>query len=82
MAGLLKVRSEVPIRVSVSLGLPPVATQVEVSDSATLLDPSQTGTVYAVAARGLFGLGDDLPAWLYEANPCSTRAAQNTTCNM
>lgn len=92
MAGLVKV--EVPIGVSVSLGLPPVATQVEVSDSATLLDPSRTGTVYAVRhqelgetvaaqpGRGLFGLLDDLPAWSYEANACSTRAAQNTTCNM
>src|SRR2546429_470724 len=45
-SGLVEVRSEVPVRVSVSLGLAPVATQVQVSDSATLLDPSRTGTVY------------------------------------
>ena len=37
-SGLVEVRSEVPVRVSVSLGLAPVATQVQVSDSATLLD--------------------------------------------
>ena len=79
-SGLVEVRSEVPVRVSVSLGLAPVATQVHVSDSATLLDPSQTGTVYPVGrqtlgesvpaqpGRGLSDLVDDLPGWLYEAN--------------
>jgi hypothetical protein len=79
-SGLVEVRSEVPVRVSVSLGLAPVATQVQVSDSATLLDPSQSGTVYAVGrqtlgetvstqpSRGLSDLVDDLPGWLYEAN--------------
>src|SRR5215470_12401312 len=79
-SGLLEVRSEVPVRVSVSLALASVATQVQVSDSATLLDPSQTGTVYPVGhqalgeavasqpGRGLSDLVDDLPGWLYEAN--------------
>lgn len=79
-SGLVEVRSEVPIRVSVTLGLAPVATQVKVSDSATLLDPSQTGTVYPIGrqslgervptqpGRGLSDLVDDLPGWLYEAN--------------
>jgi len=79
-SGLVEVRSEVPVRLSVSLGLAPVATQVQVNDSATLLDPSRTGTVYslgretlgeAVAAqpgRGLSDLVDDLPGWLFEAN--------------
>jgi hypothetical protein len=78
-SGLVEVRSEVPVRVSVSLGLAPVATQVHVSDSATLLDPSQTATVYPVGrqtlaetvstqpGRGLSDLVDDLPGWLYEA---------------
>src|SRR6516162_1007772 len=79
-SSLVEVRSEVPVRVSVSLGLAAVATQVQVSDSATLLDPSRTGTVYAVGhqelgetvaaqpGRGLSDLVDDLPGWLYEAN--------------
>ena len=79
-SGLVEVRSEVPVRVSVSLGLAPVATQVQVSDSATMLDPSQTGTVYpfgrqtlgetvpAQPGRGISDLVDDLPGWLYEAN--------------
>src|SRR5215472_15833848 len=34
-SGLVEVRSEIPVRVSVSLGLAPVATQDRVSDSAT-----------------------------------------------
>jgi len=79
-SGLVEVRSEVPVRVSVSLGLAPVATQVQVSDSATLLDPSQVGTIYSVGSqtlgesvamqpgRGLSDQVDDLPGWLYEAN--------------
>jgi hypothetical protein len=79
-SGLVEVRSEVPVRVAVSLGLASVATQVQVSDSATLLDPSQTGTVYPLGrqtlaetvptqpGRGLSDLVDDLPGWLYEAN--------------
>ena len=77
---LVEVRSEVPVRVSVRLGLAPMATHVQVSDSATLLDPSRTGTVYPVGrqalgetvptqpGRGLSDLVDDLPGWLYEAN--------------
>src|SRR5256884_3229969 len=52
-SGLVEVRSEVPVRVSVSLGLAPVATQVQVSDSATLLDPSRTGTVYPLGRQTL-----------------------------
>lgn len=78
--GLVEVRSEVPVRVSVTLGLAPVATQVRVSDTTTLLDPARTGTVYPVGrqtlgevistqlGRGLSDLLDDLPGWLYEAN--------------
>jgi hypothetical protein len=79
-SGLVEVRSEVPVRVSVTLGLAPVATQVQVSDSATLLDPSRTGTVFPIGrqtlgevvpvqpGRELSDLVDDLPGWLYEAN--------------
>lgn len=79
-SGLVEVRSEVPVRVSVTLGLAPVATQVQVSDSATLLDPSRAGTVYSVGrqalgevvaaqpGRDLPDLVDGLPGWLYEAH--------------
>ena len=77
---LVEVRSEVPVRISVTLGLAPVATQVQVSDSATLVDPSRAGTVYSIGrqtlgeslstqpGRDLCDLVDSLPGWLYEAN--------------
>ena len=77
---LVEIRSEVPAYVSVTLGLAPVTTQVEVSDSATLVDPYRTGTEYSIGrqtlgekiaaqpGRDLSDLVDDLPGWLYEAN--------------
>jgi hypothetical protein len=58
-SGLVEVRSEVPVRVSVSLGLAAVATQVHVSDSATLVDSSETGAVYRVGRQTL---GETIPA--------------------
>jgi outer membrane cobalamin receptor len=78
--GLVEVRSEVPARVNVTLGVAPVETQVEVSDSATLLDPYQTGTVYSLGraavgeslasqpGRSLSDLVNEQPGWVYEAN--------------
>jgi hypothetical protein len=77
---LVEIRSEVPVRVLATLGVAPVATEVEVSDSATLVDPSSTGTIYSVGrqsiseeisaqpGRGLSDLVNDQPGWLYEAN--------------
>ena len=79
-SGLVEVRSEVPVHISVTLALAAVATQVQVSDAATLVDPSRTGTVYPVGhetlgevvatqpGRSLSDLVDDLPGWLQEAN--------------
>lgn len=75
-SGLVEIHSEVPVRVSVSLGLASVATQVQVSDSVTLVDPSRAGTVYSIGrqtlgeavvsqpGRGISDLVDDLPGWL------------------
>ena len=77
---LVEIRSEVPVRVSVTLGFSPVTTQVEVSDSATLVDPYRTGTQYSIGrqtlaeniaqqpGRDLSDRVNDLPGWLYEAN--------------
>lgn len=77
---LVDVRSEVPIHLAVTLGLPSVTMQVEVTDSVTLVDPNRTGTQYALGrqeldeqatkqpGRDLSDLVDDLPGWLYEAN--------------
>jgi TonB dependent receptor/TonB-dependent Receptor Plug Domain len=77
---LVDVRSEVPLRIPVTLGVAPVATQVQVTDSATLVDPSRTGTIYSVGrqtidqqmaaqpGRNLSDLVNQQPGWLYEAN--------------
>src|SRR3984957_14777449 len=77
---LVEIRSEVPVRVVAILGVAPVTTEVEVNDSATLVDPSRTGTVYAVGNQGieeqisaqpgrsLADLVNEQPGWLYEAN--------------
>ncbi len=78
--GLLEVRSEVPVRIAVVLGMAPVNTKVEVTDAATLLDPSETGTIYSLSGetlreheaaqqgRDLSDAVNDQPGWLYEAN--------------
>ncbi len=77
---LIEIRSEVPVRVSLTLGLAPVTTHVQVSDSATLVDPYRTGTLFSIGrqtlgeylaaqpGRNFSDLVDDLPGWLYEAN--------------
>lgn len=77
---LVEIRSEVPIHLAVTMGLAPVTTQVQVNDSATLVDPYRTGTLYTVgrqtiseqaaaqAGRDLLDLVADQPGWLLEAN--------------
>ncbi len=79
-SGLIEIRSEVPLHVLVTMGVAPVATQVQVNDLATLVDPRETGTLYPVGrqaigenlagqpGRELSSLVDELPGWLYEAN--------------
>lgn len=79
-SGLVEIRSEVPTSVSITLGVAPVKTEVQVSDSATLVDPSRIGVTYAIgkssieeqipaqAGRSLTDLVEDQPGWIYEAN--------------
>src|SRR5260370_2097299 len=79
-SGLLEVRSEVPVRVAVVLGVAPVNMKIEVTDAATLLDPSETATIYSLGSealrehvaaqdgRDLSHAVNDHPGWLYEAN--------------
>jgi hypothetical protein len=78
--GLVEIRSEVPVHVAVVLGLASVNTKIEVTDAATLLDPSENGTIYSMGAealrehvaaqagRDLSDAVNDQPGWLYEAN--------------
>src|SRR6267378_4007654 len=77
---LVEIRSEVPVRVAVTLDVAPVTTQVQVNDSATLVDPYSTGTLYSIGrqaieehdaaqpGRELLDLVSEQPGWLYEAN--------------
>jgi len=77
---LIEIRSEVPVRVVATLGVAPVTTEVEVNDSATLVDPSGAGTVYSIGrqsigeeisaqpGRELSDLVNEQPGWLFEAN--------------
>ena len=79
-SNLIEIRSEVPVRASITLGVAPVTTQVQVSDSATLVDPSRTGSIYSIGqqtideqlsgrpGRSLSDLVNDQPGWLYEGN--------------
>ena len=79
-ADLIEIQSEVPVRLSVTLGVAAVTTQVQVRDLATLVDPYRTGTLYPIGkqtisenlvgqpGRELSNLVDELPGWLYEAN--------------
>ena len=77
---LVEIRSEVPVHLTITLGVAPVTTQVQVNDSATLVDPYRTGTLYTVGrqtiseqvasqpGRDLLDLVADQPGWLLEAN--------------
>jgi len=77
---VVEVHSEVPIKLAITLGVAPVTTQVQVSDSLTLLDPTRTGTLYTLGqqsireqlgtqpGRDLLDLVASQPGWLFEAN--------------
>ena len=77
---LIEIRSEVPVHVVATLGVAPVTTEVQVNDSATLVDPSSIGTIYSIGrqsigeqistqpGRDLPDLVNEQPGWLYEAN--------------
>jgi hypothetical protein len=77
---IVEIRSIVPRRLSVTLGLQPVETQMEVSEAGTLVDTTSTSTVYTIGSqtiheempsqpgRGVLSAVDAQPGWLYEAN--------------
>jgi hypothetical protein len=79
-AQLVEIHSMVPVRLSLTLGLKPVETQVQVSETETLVDPSRTSTVYTIGSqtiseqmstqpgRGVLSAVDAQPGWLFEAN--------------
>jgi hypothetical protein len=77
---LVEIRSMVPQHLSLSMGLKPIETLVQVSETETLVDPARTSSVYTVgsqtidehlstqAGRGVLDVVNDQPGWLYEAN--------------
>ena len=77
---MVEVRSEVPLTISITLGLAPVQSRISVTDSATLVDPRRTGATYSLGpqairetlpaqpGRALTDLVNSEPGWLYEAN--------------
>jgi hypothetical protein len=77
---LVEIRSTLPQQLSLTLGLQPVETQMQVSETQTLVDPSRTSTVYTIgsqtieehlssqAGRGVIDVVDAQPGWLQEAN--------------
>ena len=76
----LRIGSEIPVHLNVTLGVAPLETSLEVTDTATLVDPNRTSLVNSVGAqsigehlasqpgRGLLDLVSAQPGWLYEAN--------------
>ncbi len=77
---LVEIRSVVPQHLSLTLGLKPIETQLQVSETETLVDPSRTSAVYTIgsqtigeqlspqAGRGVIDVVDAQPGWLQEAN--------------
>ncbi len=77
---LVQIQSMVPQHLSLTLGLKPVETQVQVNETSTLVDPTRTSEVYTIGAqtidehlssqpgRGVLDVVDAQPGWLYEAN--------------
>lgn len=77
---LVQVQSEVPVTISVTLGLAHLKSSINVSGSATLIDPQSARTVYSAGprtihqqlpaqlGRGVTDVVDSEPGWLYEAN--------------
>jgi hypothetical protein len=77
---LVEIRSIVPQHLSLTLGLKPVETQLQVSETETLVDTTRTSAVYTIgsqtigeqlspqAGRGVLDVVDAQPGWLQEAN--------------
>ena len=77
---MVEIRSALPVSREVTLGIQPVESAVQVTESATLVDPNRVGTAYYAGSkeieerkqgtpgRGLIDLVAAQPGWLLEAN--------------
>lgn len=92
LSTVLEIRSAVPREFHVELTVQAAATELVVTDSATLIDPHRTGVAYSVGARqvreqqstvpgrGLMDLVNMQPGWLLEANAVlHPRGSENQT---
>src|SRR5271165_762089 len=50
---VVRIGSEVPVHLVVTLGVTPTRTTVEVTDSGTLLDPQRTSTVHSIGSQSI-----------------------------
>ena len=91
-SSLIEIRSAVPREVRVELKVQAAATEVVVTDAATLIDPHSTGVTYGIGAqqiheqqtgipgRGLLDLVNEQPGWIFEANAVlHPRGSENQT---
>ena len=79
-AQLVEIRSVLPQHLALTLGLQPVETQMQVSETETLIDPTRTNAAYTIGSqtvgeqlssqpgRGVLNAVDAQPGWVYEAN--------------
>jgi outer membrane cobalamin receptor len=79
-SNLVEIRSAIPKEYHVALGVAPVETVVDVTDTGTLVDPHRTGSINRIGGealadritsqpgRSLLDLVDTQPGWLLEAN--------------
>jgi hypothetical protein len=77
---VVEVQSTVPVRTNVILRVASVGTEIIIKESATLIDPRQTGSVFHIGSenirerrlaspgRSLLELVDTQPGWVMEAN--------------
>lgn len=77
---VVRVGSEVPVQLTMTMGVAPIQTSVDVTDAVTLVDPNRTSIVNSIGSqsiaehlgsqlgRGLLDLINAQPGWLYEAN--------------
>jgi outer membrane cobalamin receptor len=91
-SSLVEIRLAVPREIHLELHVESAATEVVVTDAATLIDPHSTGINYAVGAqqiqeqqsavpgRSLMDLVNMQPGWLFEANAVlHPRGSENQT---
>src|SRR6266481_1899836 len=81
---LVEIRSELPVRMDVTLGVAPLTTRVEVNDSATLVDP------YSRRSKSMTQRNRGASCWTWCPNSrdgcmkptaCFIREVRNTTCS-